>query len=99
MQLSFLVEADLVEFEELEEFELLEADLVVLVLLLLQLQDMFFLLKDYGYRKTGSLEYVIFCVRKNRFYRLFIKFIRCERERFRFHIPEFQEILRPIPSV
>lgn len=45
MQLSFFVEADFVELEELEEFELLEADLVVLVLLLLQLQDMFFSLK------------------------------------------------------
>ncbi len=47
MQLPFLVEVDFVELDSLDELELLEADLVVLVLLLLQLQDMFFLLKGY----------------------------------------------------
>ncbi len=45
MQLPFLVEVDFVELDSLDELELLEADLVVFVLLLLQLQDMFFLLK------------------------------------------------------
>ena len=72
MQLPFLVEVDFVELDSLDELELLEADLVVLVLLLLQLQDMFFLLKGYDWTIIGTSEDVRCYVRKNRVYRLFI---------------------------